>query len=224
MRWMIIERPSVRLYRPYYRLVKRAIDIGLSLFVLPFAVLATLVVGIAIRLDSPGPIFFVQERIGKGGKPFNIMKFRTMYHSIDKSAHREFMKAFVNGQIKQDKGEEAIFKPMTAAQITRVGRILRKTSLDELPQIINIIKGEMSFVGPRPNVTWEVEAYRGWHQERLEVLPGITGLAQVRGRSGIIFDEIVEYDIEYIERHSLWLDLQIMWWTLASVVAGDGAR
>ena len=224
MPWMMIERPSVRLYRPYYRLLKRAIDIGLALFVLPFATLATVVIGIAIRLDSPGPTFFIQERIGKGGKPFKIVKFRTMYHSIDKSAHREFMKAYVNGQIKQDRKNEAVFKPMTTSQITRAGHILRKTSLDELPQIINIMKGEMSFVGPRPNVTWEVEEYRGWHQERLEVLPGITGLAQVRGRSGIIFDEIVEYDIEYIERQSLWLDLQIMWWTVASVVAGDGAK
>jgi lipopolysaccharide/colanic/teichoic acid biosynthesis glycosyltransferase len=96
--------------------------------------------------------------------------------------------------------------------------------LDELPQLINIFRGEMSLVGPRPNVPWEVEEYKGWHQERLEVLPGITGLAQVRGRSGIVFDEIVQYDIEYIEKQSLGLDLKILWWTFASVLMGRGAH
>ena len=101
---------------------------------------------------------------------------------------------------------------------------MRKTSLDELPQLINVFKGEMSFVGPRPNVPWEVEEYRGWHKERFEVLPGITGLAQVRGRSGIPFDEIVQYDIEYIRKQSLMLDLQVLWWTVSSVLFGDGAQ
>ena len=224
MSWMLIERPSVRLYRPYYHIVKRMIDVGLCLFILPFAAIATLFIAIAIKLNSTGPIFFIQERIGKGARPFRIIKFRTMHHAIDKHAHREFMKAYVNGQVEQAEDGEAIFKPITENQITRVGAILRKTSLDELPQILNILKGDMSFVGPRPNVTWEVEEYRGWHQERLEILPGITGLAQIRGRSGIVFDEIVEYDIEYIERQSLWLDLKIMWWTVASVTAGKGAK
>ena len=221
--WKIVERPSVRLYNPHYRLFKRVIDIFLCLILAPLAVLITLFLAVAIRFDSPGPIFFVQERAGKGGKPFKILKFRTMHHSIDKSAHREYMKAFVNGIITEVEGGDAVFKPTAMGQITRIGRILRKTSLDELPQLINVFSGEMSFVGPRPNVSWEVEEYRGWHQERLEVLPGITGLAQVRGRSGIVFDEIVEYDIEYIAKQSLKFDLQIMWWTVISVLAGRGA-
>jgi len=222
--WLVIERPSVKLYNPYYRILKRSIDLILCLLLIPPATTLAVFIAIVIRIDSPGPIFFVQERIGKGARPFKIVKFRTMYHSIDQSANREYMKAFVNGQVTRAQNEKQVFKPMSDAQITRIGRVLRKTSLDELPQLINIFNGEMSFVGPRPNVTWEVEEYRGWHQERLEVLPGITGLAQVRGRSGIVFDEIVEYDIEYIARQSLKLDLQIMWWTVKSVLIGKGAH
>ena len=117
-----------------------------------------------------------------------------------------------------------MFKPFDKNHVTPIGRILRKTSLDELPQLINVLKGQMSLVGPRPNVVWEVEEYKGWHKERLEVLPGITGLAQVKGRSGILFDEIVEYDIEYIENQSLMLDLKILWWTFAAVLVGKGAH
>ncbi len=116
-----------------------------------------------------------------------------------------------------------IFKPFESSQITRMGRILRKTSLDELPQLLNVIKGDMSIVGPRPNVKWEVEAYNDRHCDRLNVLPGITGLAQVRGRSSLTFDEIVEYDIEYIESMDLLLDVKILWWTFTSAVIGKGA-
>jgi len=134
------------------------------------------------------------------------------------------MQAFVNGRIDGDENGVAIYKPIQASQVTWVGRILRKTSLDELPQLINVLAGEMSLVGPRPNVLWEFEEYKGWHQERLEVLPGITGLAQVRGRSGITFDSIVKYDIEYIERQSLAMDLRILWWTVVSVLLGEGAK
>ncbi|MCB9078099.1 MAG: sugar transferase [Anaerolineaceae bacterium] len=120
-----------------------------------------------------------------------------MHHHIDRNSHRSFMKAFVNGQIKAEPNHEPpVFKPAHGVHITRTGRFLRRTSLDELPQLWNVIKGEMSLVGPRPNVTWEVEEYQGWHNERLEVLPGITGLAQVRDRSAILFDEIVQYDYE----------------------------
>lgn len=224
MSWMIIERPAVKLYRPYYQLIKRAIDLTLCLLLAPLAAAITIAIAIAIRLDSAGPIFFIQKRVGKGAHPFNIVKFRTMYHNIDKSAHQEFMKNYVNGQIEQDPDEQKIFKPFTDNQVTRVGRLLRKTSLDELPQLINVAKGEMSFVGPRPNVSWEVEAYQSWHKERLEVLPGITGLAQVRGRSGITFDEIVKYDIKYIQKQGLRIDLHIMWQTFTSVLAGKGAH
>jgi lipopolysaccharide/colanic/teichoic acid biosynthesis glycosyltransferase len=181
-------------------------------------------IAVAIWLDSPGPVFFTQERVGKGRTPFRIIKFRTMYHNIDKEAHRLFMKEYINGRITQPVGEKEVFKPFQANQVTRVGHILRKTSLDELPQLINVLKGEMSLVGPRPNVPWEVDEYQGWHIERLEVLPGITGLAQVKGRSNIMFNTIVHYDIEYIKKQSLALDLKILWWTVASVLFSKGAH
>ena len=222
MTWTVMERSSVRLYKPYYQTIKRMVELIICVVSMPVVIVVGLIIAIAIRLDSPGPTFFLQERVGKGGRRFKIIKFRTMYNDIDKTAHLHFMKAYVNGKIKGD-GKE-IFKPFQPSHVTPIGRILRKTSLDELPQIINVFRGEMSFVGPRPNIPWEVDEYRGWHKERLEVLPGITGLAQVRGRSGIPFDRIVEYDIEYIEKQSLRLDLLILWWTVSSVVFGTGAH
>jgi len=219
---MIINKPQVFLYRKEYQIAKRVMDVTLCLLAMPLVLPLLVICALAIRLDSPGPALFVQERIGKGGRRFRMCKFRTMQHNLDDSDHRAFMKAFVNGRIGDNGG--AIYKPVQASQITRVGRILRKISLDELPQLINVLRGEMSLVGPRPNVLWEFEEYKGWHNERLEVLPGITGLAQVRGRSGIVFDSIVKYDIEYIERQSPALDLEILWWTLISVFVGKGAE
>ena len=221
---MIINQPRVFIYRKEYQIAKRVMDVALCLLAMPLVLPLLVICALAIRLDSPGPVLFVQERIGKGGRRFRIHKFRTMQNNLDDSYHRAFMKAFVNGQIGDDENGRAIYKPVQASQVTRVGRILRKASLDELPQLINVLKGEMSLIGPRPNVSWEVEVYKGWHQERLEVLPGITGLAQVRGRSGINFDSIVKCDIEYIERQSLALDLKILWWTVSSVTFGKGTR
>jgi lipopolysaccharide/colanic/teichoic acid biosynthesis glycosyltransferase len=166
---------------------------------------------------------FKQKRVGKDGRVFQIYKFRTMDHNLDNTRHQAFMKAFVQGKVGNGDDGHAVYKPFTDSQVTRVGRILRKTSLDELPQLFNILKGEMSLVGPRPNVLWEVEAYKGWHMERLSVLPGITGLAQVNGRSAISFDTIVRYDVEYARNKSLRMDLKILWKTFTSVVDGKGA-
>ena len=224
MNLMIINQPRVFLYRKEYQIAKRVMDVALCLLAMPLALPLLAICALAIRIDSPGPVLFVQERTGRGGRRFRMYKFRTMQHNLDDNHHRTFMKAFVNGQVGDDEKGGAIYKPVQASQVTRVGRILRKTSLDELPQLINVLRGEMSLVGPRPNVPWEVEVYKGWHQERLEVLPGITGLAQVRGRSGIMFDSIVKYDIEYIEKRSLAMDLKILWWTVVSVFLGTGAQ
>jgi len=221
---LIINRPKVFPHRPAYRIAKRVMDVTLCLVALPLLLALMAFCALAIALDSNGPVFFVQERIGKGGRRYRMYKFRTMRHNLDDSHHRVFMRAFVKGQIGNEGNGKEIYKPIQASQITRVGRILRKTSLDELPQVINVLKGEMSLVGPRPNVPWEVEEYRLWHHERLEVLPGITGLAQVRGRSGISFEKIIQYDIEYVEHRSLIMDLKILVWTLASIVMGSGAR
>jgi lipopolysaccharide/colanic/teichoic acid biosynthesis glycosyltransferase len=221
---LIINQPRVFPYRREYQIAKRVMDVVLCLLAMPLALPLLAICALAIHLDSPGPVLFVQERIGKGGRRFWMYKFRTMQHNLDDSHHRDFLKAFVNGRIGGDENGGAIYKPFQASQVTRVGRILRKTSLDELPQLINVLRGEMSLVGPRPNVLWEFEEYRGWHNERLEVLPGITGLAQIRGRSGITFDSIVKYDIEYIEKQSLAMDLRILWRTVASVFLGAGAQ
>jgi lipopolysaccharide/colanic/teichoic acid biosynthesis glycosyltransferase len=248
MELVIINQPRVFPYRRGYQIAKRVMDVTLCLLALPVALLFMAVCALLIRIDSPGPVIFIQERIGKGGRRFRMYKFRTMRHSLDDGSHRAFMKAYVNGQIggngdgKDDRfrgvliespanvkigtngNGKSVYKPLRTSQVTRVGRILRRTSLDELPQIFNVLKGEMSMVGPRPNVPWEVEEYRGWHHERLEVLPGITGLAQVRGRSAISFDSIVEYDIEYVEKQSMKMDLKILWWTLSTVLLGTAAE
>jgi lipopolysaccharide/colanic/teichoic acid biosynthesis glycosyltransferase len=224
MELIILDRPQVLIRRRGYRIAKRLFDLTASLLLLPFASIVMLICAIAIALDSPGPVLFVQIRVGKGSRRFKLYKFRTLYHNCEAVSHRTFMKAFVNGKVDGLASEKEVYKPISAKQLTRVGRILRKTSLDELPQLFNVIKGDMSLVGPRPNVIWEVEEYRGWHKERLEVLPGITGLAQVRGRSGITFDQIARYDITYIENQSLMMDLKILWWTVISVLAGKGAH
>lgn len=223
MELTVISRPYVLLYRTSYRIAKRMIDLGLILLSLPTVLPLMALCALAIHLDSPGPVFFVQKRVGKGGRRFRMYKFRTLYPDLDNSAHKAFMRAFVNGKIDNNGTSKTTYKPFQKSQVTRVGLILRRTSLDELPQLINVLKGEMSLVGPRPNVPWEVAEYQGWHKERLEVLPGITGLAQVRGRSGISFDSIVRHDIEYIEKQSLLMDLRVLWWTALSVILAQGA-
>ena len=208
-----------------YDLAKRVFDLVICIFVLPVVSVLIMLIAVVIALDSPGSPIFTQERIGKGGRRFLLYKFRTMAKDYDDRAHRAFMQAFIAGQIMSghDLPGKPLFKPPIQNHITRVGRILRKTSLDELPQILNVLRGEMSLVGPRPNVPWEVEKYLDWHRERLRALPGITGLAQVRGRSGISFDTIVRYDLEYFEKQCLLLDMKILWWTVTSVIGGRGA-
>jgi lipopolysaccharide/colanic/teichoic acid biosynthesis glycosyltransferase len=207
------------------QLAKRALDVAICLLILPVILILMAFICLAIILDSPGSPFFIQDRIGKGGARFRIYKFRSMRSDHDSGADQAFMQAYVEGNVNPDeaKPERAFFKPPNQDKITRVGKILRKTSLDELPQIINILRGEMSLVGPRPNVPWEVDKYRDWHLERLKVLPGITGLAQVKGRSNILFDEIVQYDLEYVRKLSLGLDLWILWQTFRIVLTGRGA-
>ena len=227
MEFEIVKQPRVFPRQQIYRRVKRVIDVALTLISLPVTLPVMLISALAIYLDSPGPVLFIQERIGKGGCLFRMYKFRTMRLDINNGHCQEYMQAYVRGEIRNgENGSQSgkeVFKPVDAQDIIRVGRFLRKTSIDELPQLINVLKGEMSIVGPRPNVPWEVDAYRPWHYERLEVLPGITGLAQVNGRSCIDFISLVRYDIEYIEKQSLGLDVKIMWSTLTATMRGKGA-
>ena len=209
--------------RRQYALAKRILDITLCLAFLPLAMALMLLISLAICLESPGAAVFAQERAGRGGRRFRFYKFRTMKYGYDDRKARQFMKAYVRGQLKPHRAGGAVYKPDHKAHITRVGRVLRRTSLDELPQIVNVLKGDMSLVGPRPHVVWEVEEYLPWHSRRLEVLPGITGLAQVKGRSGISFEQMVLYDLQYVQERSLKLDLKILWWTLLAVARGRGA-
>ena len=224
MGFMIINQPRVFQNRVIYQNAKRAFDVALCILSLPLSLPIMVICALAIHFDSAGPSFFVQERIGKGGRIFRMIKFRTMKYHFDDRQNRTYMKAYVKGDLGCNGNGKEVYKPISNDQLTRVGRILRKTSLDELPQIFNVLKGEMSIIGPRPNVPWEVEEYHPWHHERCEVLPGITGLAQVRGRSCIGFVSLVRLDIEYIEKQSLAMDLKIMWWTFLTVFRGIGAK
>ena len=223
MELTIVNQPRVFPRRKTYRYVKRLVDLTLCLLSFPVTLPIMAICALAIFIDDPNcSIFYNVERAGRGGRLFRMYKFRTMKSGVDNSPGRLYMKAYVKGEIGDDEADEKCYKGILSNQITCVGRILRKTSLDELPQLINVFKRDMSIVGPRPNVLWEVDAYQPWHYERMEVLPGITGLAQVRGRSSIGFNSLVRHDIEYVENQSLSLDLKILWWTATALLHGKG--
>ncbi len=194
--------------------LKRAVDLLVSSVAMVLLGPLWLLVAIAIRLDSPGPVLFRQERIGRHGKPFILYKFRSMYQDAEAQLAK-----------LRDKNEAAgpLFKIRDDPRRTRVGKFIRRTSIDELPQLINVLRGEMSLVGPRPGLASEVAQYQQWHYKRLEALPGITGLWQVSGRSNLSFDEMVMLDIYYVENWSLGLDLRIMLRTVPQLLFGDGA-
>jgi len=221
---MSLAQPQSTRGREWYSRAKRAFDVLVATLVLLLLSPALLVIAIAIKATSPGPAILVQERVGKGGRVFPFYKFRSMYDDLDRSADVQFAREYINGKPKPGLAWDGVFKPADDRRITPVGRLMRKGSLDELPQLLNVVKGDMSLVGPRPSMPYEVDVYQPWHFRRLEVLPGLTGLAQIRGRSSLTFQDIVKIDIEYIERRSLWLDLQILCKTLPVVFSGHGAR
>lgn len=208
--------------------MKRAMDIIGSLFALMLAAPAFAAIAIAIKVTSKGPVFFRQRRIGQHGKPFVFLKFRSMKVGNDATAHKEYVKRLISGKAERhgsDGNGQGVFKLTGDPRITKVGSFLRKTSLDELPQFINVLKGEMSLVGPRPPIPYEVEAYDVWHRRRLlEAKPGITGLWQVSGRSRVTFDEMVRLDLRYARAWSPWMDIKILLRTPIAVVMGEGAH
>lgn len=209
-----------------YNAIKRVFDLSICLLLAPLLLPLMAIISIIIVLDSPGSPIFVQERIGHNGRRFNLYKFRSMRRNFDDEQHRSFMQLYVAGRVGAGKDQDvrvAKYKPIQQKDVTRIGNLLRKTSLDELPQVLNVIIGDMSLVGPRPNVPWEVEAYKQWHYDRLEALPGITGLAQVMGRSDITFDDIARYDIQYIKNKAIHFDVWIFWQTVGAVMKGNGA-
>jgi exopolysaccharide biosynthesis polyprenyl glycosylphosphotransferase len=195
-------------------LVKRVMDIVIATMALILGAPVLALIALAIRLDSPGPVIFHQTRVGAGGKPFEIFKFRSMVEGAE--AEQEQLRDL-------NEADGPIFKIRDDPRITRVGRFLRRTSLDELPQFWNVLRGEMSLVGPRPPTPREVEGYQEWHKRRLDGRPGLSGLWQVSGRSLLSFDETVLLDIYYIENWSLWLDFKILLRTVPTVLFGEGA-
>jgi exopolysaccharide biosynthesis polyprenyl glycosylphosphotransferase len=200
--------------RPYYTVAKRALDILVSLAALIALSPIFLVTAIMIRLDSPGSVFYRQERMGKDARPFRMLKFRSMYER-DVDLPPELL--------QRNESTGPLFKIKNDPRVTRVGRFIRKTSIDELPQLINVLKGEMSLVGPRPPLPRELAGYEVAQLLRLRVTPGVTGPWQVSGRSKLTFDDMVRLDLQYIEDRSLLLDIKLLVLTVPTVLLGDGA-
>lgn len=220
--------------------LKRLLDALLTIWALPVLLPVMLFVAIIIKFDSPGPVIFAQKRVGlrsgrdddpagERGTIFTLYKFRTMHVDTDTEIHRKFMQAYISADkakmtsLQPEAEQSKAYKLNNDPRVTRVGKYLRKLSLDELPQIMNVIKGEMSLVGPRPAIPYEVEMYAPEHLRRLDTLPGITGLWQVSGRTTTTFEEMIRLDVEYIEKQSIWLDLKILFLTVPAVISKKGA-
>jgi lipopolysaccharide/colanic/teichoic acid biosynthesis glycosyltransferase len=203
--------------------LKRAMDIFGSLAALIAFLPAFAIIALLVKLTSKGPVLFCQKRVGQYGREFNFFKFRTMYVDNDSEIHREYVTKLIAGGADLGQGK-GVYKLVNDPRITTLGRFLRKTSLDELPQFVNVLKNDMSLVGPRPPLPYEYERYKVWHKRRvLELKPGLTGLWQVKGRSRTTFDEMVRMDIKYASTSSLWVDLKILLQTPAAMFSGRGA-
>lgn len=205
------------------RLLKRLVDMVVAAIGLLLCSPLFIIISAVVKLSSCGPVFYRQERIGQHGVPFVFLKFRSMYVDSDPREHKEYVHQIIAGKAEPyTQNGTSVYKLTTDPRVTRVGALLRKTSLDELPQLVNVLRGEMSLVGPRPPIAYEVEAYRLWHRRRiLEAKPGITGLWQVNGRSRVKFDEMVRLDLAYAKTWSLWLDVKILLRTPRAVLEGS---
>ena len=210
---------------------KRVMDIIGSVLILVICAPVLLVVALAIKVSSKGPVLFRQQRVGRYGKLFPFLKFRSMHVDSDCSVHKEYVTQLIAGCAQRNipngnngNGDGAgVYKLTNDARVTRVGRFLRRSSLDELPQLLNVLKGEMALVGPRPPILYELATYQIWHRRRFSVKPGITGLWQVHGRSRIKFEEMVRLDVRYADTWSPWLDMNILLRTPRAVLEGEGA-
>ena len=218
--------PMIRLFREPLsgsaRIVKRTFDLIVAAVAITLLLPVWLLIALLIKLDSKGSTFYTQERVGMDGRLFLLYKFRTMKAGADSQAHREYQRAFIAGRAEANLGNEQkpTYKLLADPRITRVGKFLRRTSLDEVPQLLNVLAGDMSLVGPRPPIPYEVEAYELWHRKRLDMKPGLTGLWQVSGRNRLPFDEMVRLDLFYIENWSLLLDLKIIVQTAFVMIEG----
>jgi lipopolysaccharide/colanic/teichoic acid biosynthesis glycosyltransferase len=227
-----VQKPRVQVNKSYnrrrvfrYQWWKGLFDFLLALAALVILSPFMLLIAIAIKIDSPGRAIYRREQIGKDGQMFKSYKFRTMKAGNDDTEYKQYIVKYIleNAPYKVDHNGQLIYKITGDPRVTRVGAILRKTNLDELPQLVNIIKGEMSWVGPRPDIPFAVDLYDDWHRQRLSVKPGLTGLWQVRGRKSLSFDEMVRLDIKYINRESFWWDIKIILLTIKTILVGDGS-
>ena len=203
----------------WYRIAKRVLDLGASGLALLVASPVMALITAAVRVESPGPILFRQERISLGGRPFTVLKFRSMDAAADEEEHRAYVSRLLRGDPAGPPGQT--WQPIAAdRRVTRVGSFLRRSHLDELPQLLNILRGDMSLVGPRPPIPYEVELYEPWHLRRLAVIPGLTGLWQATAWGKLSFDEGVRLDLEYVDRRSFGLDLWILLRTAWQILTG----
>lgn len=223
---------------PFTLRAKRAIDLALVLVAAPFALVLVAVLAVVIMLDSRGAPFFVQTRIGARPErgehgwvwriqDFRCCKLRTMYVGADPAVHRTYMDAYIAGDeaaMRELRGDvDDTYKMRKDARVTRVGRVLRKLSLDEIPQLWNVLRGEMSLVGPRPSLSYEVDKFAEEHFARFAARPGITGWWQINGRADTTFAEMMRLDLEYVERQTVWLDITILLRTIPAAILGRGA-
>ena len=215
---------SARLSETAGNAARRLCDLVLAATILLLAAPLMAVIAALVRATTPGPILFRQTRLGHLERPFQMLKFRTMYADSDHAVHREYVTRMLNGEDVRQQGATSLFKLEHDPRITPIGRFLRRTSLDELPQLFNVLRGDMALVGPRPVLPWEVELYQPHHRERFQVKPGITGLWQIRGRSRLSWLQALELDVEYARRRSMALDLWILVMTLPAVLRAGEAR
>lgn len=218
---IVMTRPSVQ----NFQRVKRGMDIVFSALLLILLLPAFAFIAVLVKLSSPGPVLFKQTRVGHLMKPFMMCKFRSMHVKTNHQVHQDYVHWFITASDQaQLQGKPAVFKLTNDPRITPIGRILRRTSLDELPQLWNVLVGDMSLVGPRPPLPYELQQYKPWHRGRvLEARPGMTGLWQVAGRSRTTFDEMVRLDLRYARTMSLWSDIKILLATPAAMITGRGA-
>ena len=218
----------VSIFLPLYLTVKRFFDFLVAAIFLAILSPLMLLIAIAIKVESSGPVLHIQRRSGLNGRVFRFYKFRSMTNGQDHiKEHRKFAEAYINGQAVgaiEDGNGLTLYKPSANGHtITRVGRWLRRTSLDELPQLFNMLKGDMSLIGPRPTMDYETALFTERHRGRLAALPGLTGWAQIHGRSALSFEEIVSLDLEYVARRSLWMDFKILLATIPQVLSAKNA-
>jgi lipopolysaccharide/colanic/teichoic acid biosynthesis glycosyltransferase len=223
---LIIRRASVQEtieINPHYLRAKRVVDLLFTLLILLPLCLVIIIVSVAIRLDSAGPVFFRQKRVGFNGIEFTMYKFRSMYVNSDDTLHRKAIVKYMNGQkLNENNPDDLSYKQVDDPRVTRVGRLLRKTSIDELPQFFNVLRGEMTLVGPRPALPYEIEYYGARDRLRLCGKPGLTGTWQVYGRSRVSFQSMVEMDLAYLKQQSLWQDLKLIAFTIPVMIKGSG--